>query len=84
MMEKDKIREVVKKAVMDSVRRVDGLDGHEFDDSDVLKDYPMDSLDVMETILRIETRLNIYVPNKKIHDIHTFGDLCRLIEESAV
>ena len=83
-MEKEYIREVVKQAVIDSVKRADSLDGHEFSDNDVLMDYPMDSLDVMETILRIETRLNIYVPNKKIHDIYTFGDLCRLIEESAV
>lgn len=57
----------------------------EFSDSDLLEDtLHMDSLDVMDVIMLGEDALNIDVPNKKIHDIKTFGNLCNLFIESRV
>ena len=59
------------------------LRGHKFSDNDRLnEDLNTDSLDVMETILSTEDALSVRVPDSKIKNLCTFGDLCKLFTES--
>ena len=58
---------------------------HEYSDNDLLEDdLRLDSLDVMEVIMAVEDALYVKVPDKKIHDIRTFGDLCNLFDKCGV
>jgi acyl carrier protein len=59
------------------------LRNHKFSDNDLLsKDLNVDSLDVMETILSTEDALSVRIPDSKIKNLYTFGDLCKLFTES--
>lgn len=61
------------------------LSEHKYSDNDRLEaDLKIDSLDVMEVIMAVEDALHIRVPDKKIHDIRTFGDLCNLFDKCGV
>lgn len=61
------------------------LSNHEYSENDRLEDdLKLDSLDVMEVIMTVEDALYVKVPDKEIHDIRTFGDLCNLFDKCGV
>ena len=81
-MDRKAIERTVRLAIIAVKSQYMDFENREFTDGDLLKDLHMDSLDVMEAIMCVETSLKIKIPNREIHDINTFGDLCNLIEKN--
>ncbi len=49
-------------------------------DSDIIKDLGADSLDVVELMMNLEDRTGKPIPDDKIADLKTVGDVVRLLE----
>lgn len=49
-------------------------------DSDISADLGADSLDVVELIMSIEDEFGIQVPDEKIEDVKTVGDVVNYIQ----
>lgn len=59
------------------------LRNHTFSDDDRLsEDFNADSLDAMEIIMESEDAFSAHIPDFKIRNICTFGDLCKLFTKS--
>ena len=53
------------------------------DDSDLVMDVGMDSLDIPELMLTIEDEYDIEVDDTDIEQIHTIGDICLMVQKKA-
>jgi acyl carrier protein len=51
------------------------------EDTDLLDDLSLDSLEIMEVLLEIEDRFDISVPINILPDIRTVGDVVRQIQK---
>ena len=51
-------------------------------DTSVSEDLGADSLDVVELLMSIEDDFNVEIPDEKISDIKTVGDLVSFIESN--
>ena len=61
-----------------------GTNGDYMDeDSDLIMDVGMDSLDTPELMLTIEDEYDIEIDDSDIERIHTIGDICSMIQEKA-
>lgn len=49
-------------------------------DSDILKDLGADSLDVVELMMNLEDTTGKTIPDDKVSDLKTVGDVVRLVE----
>ncbi len=49
-------------------------------DSDIIKDLGADSLDVVELMMTLEDTTGKTIPDDKIADLKTVGDVVRLVE----
>ncbi|NLP48605.1 MAG: acyl carrier protein [Clostridiales bacterium] len=50
-------------------------------ESDIVKDFNADSLDVIDLAMSIEDDFGIEVPEEKVENIKTVADIVRIIEE---
>ncbi len=48
-------------------------------DSDIMQDFGADSLDVVEMLMNVESEWNVIVDDDEIANLHTVGDVERLI-----
>lgn len=51
-------------------------------ETDFVEDLDADSLDQVELIMAVEDEYNITVPEEIIQDIHTVGDIVKVLEEN--
>lgn len=51
-------------------------------ESNILEDLGADSLDVIEMLMTLEEEYGISIPDEKISQIKTIGEIVALIEES--
>ncbi len=49
-------------------------------DSDIIKDLGADSLDVVELMMTLEDTTGKTIPDDKVADLKTVGDVVRLVE----
>ncbi|MCD8307919.1 MAG: acyl carrier protein [Clostridia bacterium] len=49
-------------------------------DSDIIKDLGADSLDVVELMMTLEDNTGKSIPDDKVADLKTVGDVVRLVE----
>lgn len=60
------------------------LPAHEItEDSDLLYDLGVDSLDIVELLMAVEERYGYYVPDDELIKMHTVGDLAQNIAAEA-
>ncbi len=50
-------------------------------DTDIAQDLGADSIDVVELIMSLEDEFGIQVPDEKIEDIKTVGDIVNYIQD---
>lgn len=51
-------------------------------ESNIIEDLGADSLDVIEMLMTLEEEFGITIPDDKINQIKTVGQICELIEQS--
>ena len=51
-------------------------------DSNLLEDFDADSLDIVDLSMTLEDEFGLEMPDDKIEDFHTVGDVVRYIEEN--
>ena len=51
-------------------------------ESNIIEDLGADSLDVIEMLMTLEEEFGITIPDEKINQIKTVGQICELIEQS--
>ena len=71
-------------------KEIDGIISHKIrgrvrsavvsEEKNLREDFGLDSLDVMEIIIECEGAMGKQVPNGRIHNIYTVGDIYKLIE----
>ena len=49
-------------------------------DTNIVDDLGADSLDVVELIMSVEDEFGVQIPDDKLGDLHTVGDVVRLLE----
>ena len=49
-------------------------------DSDIIKDFDADSLDIVDMVMTLEDELGIEIPDEAIIEMHTIGDVVRYVE----
>lgn len=49
-------------------------------ESDIVKDLGADSLDVVELLMSLEDRTGKSIPEEKVTDLRTVGDVVKLLE----
>lgn len=49
-------------------------------DSNILEDLGADSLDIIEMLMTLEEEYGITIPDEKINQVKTVGEICALIE----
>ncbi len=49
-------------------------------ESNILEDLGADSLDVIEMLMTLEEEYGITIPDEKINQVKTVGEICSLIE----
>jgi acyl carrier protein len=49
-------------------------------ESDIIKDLGADSLDVVELLMTLEDKTGKSIPEEKVSDIKTVGDLVKVLE----
>ena len=49
-------------------------------ESDILRDFGADSLDVVDMVMTLEDEFDIEVPDEAIEEMHTVGDVVRYVE----
>ena len=69
--------EKVKEAIVD---QLDIDAGTVTMESNILEDLGADSLDVVELIMSLEDQFDMTIPDDKMQDMKTVGDIVRLIE----
>ncbi len=52
-------------------------------DSDILRDFEADSLDMVDMVMTLEDEFAVEVPDEAIETMHTVGDVVRFIEANA-
>ena len=50
-------------------------------ESNILEDLGADSLDVIEMLMTLEEEYGITIPDEKINQVKTVGEICSLIED---
>lgn len=51
-------------------------------DSNLLEDFDADSLDIVDLSMTLEDEFGLEMPDDKIEDFHTVGDVVRYIKEN--
>ena len=49
-------------------------------DSDIIKDFDADSLDIVDMVMTQEDEFGIEIPDEAIIEMHTIGDVVRYVE----
>ncbi len=49
------------------------------DDAKLIEDLGADSLSIMEIILAVEERFGLTIPDERLEEVETVGDLCELL-----
>ena len=49
-------------------------------DSDIMKDFDADSLDIVDMVMTLEDEFGIEIPDEAISEMHTIGDVVRYVE----
>lgn len=49
-------------------------------DSDIMKDFDADSLDLVDMVMTLEDEFGIEVPDEAIAEMHTVGDVVRYVD----
>ena len=49
-------------------------------DSDIIKDFDADSLDIVDMVMTLEDEFGIEIPDEAIIEMHTIGDVVRYVE----
>ena len=49
-------------------------------ESRLIEDLKADSLDIVELIMDLEQQYGVQIPDDKLGDLHTVGDVVRLLE----
>ncbi len=52
-------------------------------ESNIIEDFDADSLDIVELVMTLEDEFSIEVPDEKIENFTTVGDVVRFIEENS-
>lgn len=52
-------------------------------ETDLLKDLNLNSLDVMEAVIRFENEFHIEISDRQVWNFHTIGDIVSFISEKA-
>ncbi len=52
-------------------------------ESDVMRDFEADSLDMVDMVMTLEDDFGIEVPDDAIETMHTVGDIVHFVEEHA-
>ncbi len=50
-------------------------------DTDLLNDLEINSLEIMEAVIRFEEEFKIEIPDRKISSFHTIGDIVNYIND---
>ena len=50
-------------------------------DSDYIVDLHVDSVDMVAMVMKIEDEFGVQIPDEKLNDLHTVGDVVRLLEK---
>ncbi len=51
------------------------------EDSEIVKDLGADSLDVVEMLMTLEDKTGKTIPEEKVTDLKTVGDVVKMLEE---
>ena len=49
-------------------------------ESDIMSDFEADSLDIVDMVMTLEDEFGVQIPDDKLGDLHTVGDVVRLLE----
>ncbi len=52
------------------------------DEARLVEDLAMDSLDILEAVMAVESELDIHIDDDKVEALNTVGDFVQLVEES--
>ena len=71
----EQVKELIAKQLNKSVKEVT-------EDKEIVKDLGADSLDVIEMLMTLEDEFGITIPDEKINQIKTVGQIVELIEQA--
>ena len=52
------------------------------DEARLVEDLAMDSLDILETVMAVESELDIHIDDDKVEALNTVGEFVQLVEVS--
>lgn len=52
------------------------------DEARLVEDLAMDSLDILETVMAVESELGIHIDDDKVEELNTVGEFVQLVEAS--
>ena len=52
----------------------------QFDESTVIRELGLDSIDLIEMVVEFEEQFNVSIPTEKIKDIKTVGDILSVLD----
>ncbi|MGF0039277.1 phosphopantetheine-binding protein [Peptoniphilaceae bacterium SGI.131] len=71
---------MIKEQVLDIIREELGVD--EFDlDADLIKEYEVDSISLLDFIMTLEEEFNIEIEDEEINELKTANDIIALVEK---
>jgi len=77
-------REVIFEAIRSNMRMIiPGVDGHEVLETNTMRDFGADSLEMVEVVSRSMKQLKIKVPRAKLLPVKNLKELVDVFEESA-
>jgi acyl carrier protein len=77
-------REVIFEAIKSNMRMIiPGVDGHEVLETNTMRDFGADSLEMVEVVSRSMKQLKIKVPRAKLLPVKNLKELVDVFEESA-
>ena len=76
---RDEIRSVVSKNIQSII---EGAKGRQITDSDSMRDFGADSLEVVEVVSRTMRELGVKVPRTDLAEAKNVGDLVTLLEKA--
>ncbi len=78
-------RQTIFEAVKANMRAViDGVDGKEIDESQSMRDFGADSLEIVEVVSRSMKQLKIKVPRTQLLGVKNLNELVDVFERAAV
>lgn len=71
---------MIKEQVLDIIREELGVD--EFDlDADLIKEYEVDSISLLDFIMTLEEEFNIEIEDEEINELKTANNIIALVEK---